>query len=100
LLFVVLEQPFATGSGFCGLFYPYNFDSLDHEAMMWLKENGVVLGFIKELFGAKYAEILNDLITVLANEGASLANDPNKYLELIAELRKYNDGLLKNIKGA
>jgi len=75
-------------------------DSLDHEAMMWLKEKGVVLGFVKELFGSKYAETLNDLITILTNAGASLAKNPNKYLELIAELRKYNDGLLKNIKGA
>jgi|GEM_PF-848159 len=75
-------------------------DSLDHDAMMWLKEKGVILGFIKELFGSKYAETLNDLITILTNAGASLAKNPNKYLELIAELRKYNDGLLKNIKGA
>ncbi len=75
-------------------------DSLDKDALMTLKEKGVIIGFIKELFGTKYAETLNDLITILTNAAASLAKNPNKYLELIAELRKYNDGLLKNIKGA
>ena len=75
-------------------------DSLDKEAFLYLKEKGVIIGFIKELFGEKYAKTLNDLITILTNAAASLAKNPNKYLELIAELRKYNDGLLKNIKGA
>lgn len=75
-------------------------DNLDKDAFMFLKEHGVIIGFIKELFGDKYATTLNDLITILTNAAASLSKNPNKYLELIAELRKYNEGLLRNIKGA
>ncbi|MFA4867871.1 MAG: hypothetical protein WC623_06730 [Pedobacter sp.] len=75
-------------------------DSIDKVAFNLLKEKGIVIGVIKEIFGEKYAATLNDLITILTNAAASLANNPNHYLELIAELRKYNNGLLNNIKGA
>lgn len=74
-------------------------DDLDKDALHFLKENGVVVGFIKELFGQKYADTLKDLVSVLNNAGASLKSDPEKYLELIKELKKYNEGLANNIKG-
>lgn len=74
-------------------------DDLDNEALNYLKKNGVVIGFIKELFGEKYAESIKDLVTILNNAGASLKNNPDKYLELINQLRKYNEGLINNIRG-
>jgi Holliday junction resolvase-like predicted endonuclease len=74
-------------------------DDIDPKALELLKKNGIVIGFIKELFGEKYAETLKNLVNVLNNAGASLKNDPNKYLDLIAELKKYNEGLANNIKG-
>lgn len=55
---------------------------------------------MKELFGQKYADTLKDLVTVLNNAGASLKTEPEKYLDLIAELKKYNGGLANNIKGS
>ncbi|MGV1021379.1 hypothetical protein ACTS9V_17345 [Empedobacter falsenii] len=74
-------------------------DNIDEGALILLKKNGVVVGFIRELFGQKYAETLENLVSVLNNAGASLKNDPNKYLNLISELKKYNEGLANNIKG-
>lgn len=74
-------------------------DDIEPKALALLKKNGIVIGFIKELFGQKYADTLKDLITVLNNAGASLKNEPNKYLDLITELKKYNEGLANNIKG-
>jgi hypothetical protein len=74
-------------------------DDLDPAALQHLKQQGVVVGFIRELFGSKYAEALKELVTVLNNAGASLINDPEKYLQLITELKKYNKGLLNNIRG-
>ena len=74
-------------------------DDLEPKAFEVLKKNGVVVGFIKELFGQKYADTLKDLVTVLNNAGASLKTEPNKYLDLIQELKKYNSGLANNIKG-
>ncbi|HEY1871032.1 MAG TPA: hypothetical protein VGG71_08240 [Chitinophagaceae bacterium] len=74
-------------------------DNLDTEALTFLKSKGIVVGFLKELFGEKYATAINELITILNNAGASLKADPDKYLDLIHELKKYNEGLANNIKG-
>jgi hypothetical protein len=74
-------------------------DDLDRDALRRLKSEGIVIGFIKELFGNKYAETLRELIAILNNAGASLKTNPDKYLELIEELRKYNEGLINNIRG-
>ena len=74
-------------------------DDLDPKALDSLKKNGIIVCFIKELFGQKYADTLKDLVGVLNNAGASLKQDPNKYLNLIDELKKYNNGLANNIKG-
>jgi hypothetical protein len=74
-------------------------DDLETDALILLKKHGVVLGFIKELFGEKYAQTLKELVAILNNAGASLRSDPDKYLELIKELKKYNEGLANNIRG-
>jgi hypothetical protein len=74
-------------------------DNLEKEALIYLKKHGVVVGLIGELFGQKYAEALRELITILDNAGASLKQTPDKYLDLIKELRKYNEGLVNNIRG-
>lgn len=75
-------------------------DDLDKNALSLLKQKGIVVGFIGELFGQKYAETLKELITILKNAGASLKKTPEKYLDLIKELKKYNEGLANNIRGA
>ena len=74
-------------------------DDLDAEALKSLKAYGVVVGFIGELFGQKYASTLRELVAILNNAGASLKAEPDKYLDLIAELKKYNEGLVNNIRG-
>lgn len=74
-------------------------DDLDKGALSLLKQKGIVVGFIGELFGQKYAETLKELVTILTNAGASLKKTPEKYLDLIKELKKYNEGLANNIRG-
>lgn len=74
-------------------------DDLEPSALQLLKRNGIAVGFIRELFGQKYADTLKDLVSVLNNAGASLKKDSDKYLDLIIELKKYNSGLANNIKG-
>lgn len=74
-------------------------DNLDEEALKLLKNKGVVIGFIEELFGDKYAKTLIELVNILNNAGASLKQSPEKYLDLIKQLKKYNEGLANNIKG-
>ena len=74
-------------------------DDLHKDALIELKKNGIVVGFIGELFGEKYAIALRELVSVLNNAGASLKAEPNKYLELIDELKLYNETLIYNIRG-
>ena len=74
-------------------------DDLHIDALKHLKRNGVAIGFINELFGEKYAVALRELVFVLNNAGASLKSQPNKYLELIEELKLYNKTLIYNIRG-
>lgn len=74
-------------------------DNLEKEALIELKKHGIAVGFIKELFGEKYAEALQELVVILNNAGASLKANPDKYLDLIAELKKYNETLIYNIRG-
>jgi hypothetical protein len=76
-------------------------DNMHPAALHHLKEKGIVVGFIDELFGEKYAELLKELILLLKRAGESLNGEhPDKYLDLIRDLRKYNSGLLNNIRGA
>lgn len=75
-------------------------DDLDKDALSLLKQRGIVIGFIGELFGQKYAETLKELVTILTNAGASLKKNPDKYLDLIKQLKIYNEGLVNNIRGA
>ena len=75
-------------------------DDLDKKALIYLKSHGVVIGFIGELFGQKYAETIKELVVILNNAGASLKKTPEKYLDLIEQLKKYNKGLVNNIRGA
>jgi hypothetical protein len=74
-------------------------DDLDKKALDLLKRHGITIGFIGELFGQKYAETLKELVTILTNAGACLKKTPDKYLDLIEELKKYNEGLINNIRG-
>lgn len=74
-------------------------DDLDKKALFHLKKHGIVVGFIGELFGQKYAETIKELVTILNNAGASLKKTPEKYLDLIKQLKIYNEGLVNNIRG-
>ena len=74
-------------------------DDLDKEALEELKRNGVVIGFIKELFGEVYAETLKELSSVLNNIGAALKNNPDQYTELLDSLKKYASTIFYNIRG-
>ena len=74
-------------------------DDLHPDALEELKKNGIALGLVNELFGEKYAKALKELISILNNAGANLQKEPNKYLELIKELRTFNETLVFNIRG-
>lgn len=74
-------------------------DNLHPDALVELKKNGIAVGLISELFGEKYAKALSELVSILNNAGANLKTQPDKYLELIEELKVFNETLIFNIRG-
>jgi hypothetical protein len=74
-------------------------DSIDTKALNNLKSEGVVIGFVNELFGSKYKDLLNSLINLVTNAGAILKKNPEAYLDLILQLNKLVDGKTNNLRG-
>jgi hypothetical protein len=68
-------------------------------AMRTLKSQGIIIGFIKEIFGQKYTELLYSLINIINNAGAILKKNPQKYLKIMEDLSKLVDGKTLNLKG-
>lgn len=81
-------------------FIPYLIvDSIDAPALNALKAEGIVIGFVNELFGNNYKELLNSLINLVTNAGAILKKNPDAYLDLIIQLNKLVDGKTNNLRG-
>ncbi|RED91409.1 hypothetical protein [Marinoscillum furvescens] len=74
-------------------------ESIDPKSLNLLKSEGVVIGFVNELFGEKYKELLNSLINLVTNAGAILKKNPEAYLDLISKLNKLVDGKTNNLRG-
>lgn len=73
--------------------------NINQDAFKALKEKGIIVGFVNKLFGTEYEELLKSLISVIANAGAILKNNPKAYIELITKLNKLVDGKTNNLKG-
>ena len=74
-------------------------ESIDTKSLNQLKSEGIVLGFVNELFGEKYKDLLNSLINMVTNAGAILKKNPEAYLNLITRLNKLVEGKTNNLKG-
>ena len=73
--------------------------NVEQEAFTALKQNGIIVGFVNELFGSQYEELIKTLINIVTNAGAVLKTKPDEYLKLIEQLRKLVDGKINNIRG-
>lgn len=81
-------------------FLPYLIvQKINQDAFQKLKSKGIIVGFVNKLFGSEYEELLKSLISVIANAGAILKNNPEAYIELITKLNKLVDGKTNNLKG-
>ncbi|MCK7590078.1 hypothetical protein M0G43_05805 [Subsaxibacter sp. CAU 1640] len=74
-------------------------ESIDTDSLNLLKAEGIIVGFVNELFGSKYKELLNSLINLVTNAGAILKKNPDAYLDLITKLNKLVDGKTNNLRG-
>ena len=70
-------------------------DSVTPEALDLLKENKVVIAFIRNLFDDRYTELLAEIVNVFTNASAIVTKNPDKIETLFAEISKgegrYND---------
>ena len=73
-------------------------DEIELETLRCLKKKGIILGFVDQLFGSEYKELLKSLINTITNAGAILKKNPQAYLNLIEKLDKLVEGLIEKSK--
>lgn len=74
-------------------------DGVDIHALNSLKEKGVLIATIREIFGESYNELLKNLINTITNAGAILKKDPESFIVLMEKLTKLVDGKTNNLRG-
>ena len=74
-------------------------DAVESAAFALLKENGIIVAFVDQLFGREYAELLRALVNTITNAGAILKNNPDDYLQLLSKIDRLVDGKTNNLRG-
>lgn len=74
-------------------------DGVEVSALNKLKQVGVLIASIKEIFGNDYNELLKNLINTITNAGAILRKDPENYIKLMSQLTKLVEGKTNNLRG-
>ena len=74
-------------------------DSHDASIYKTLKEAGVVIGNVDELFGEQYSSTIKGILNLMENAGAILKTNPEQYLSLLANIEKLAIGKTNNLKG-
>lgn len=73
-------------------------DGIEEDALKLLKNKGIVIGLIAELFGQKYAESLCGLINILNNINAAIVKDD--VLDTLSKIGKNTPTLVNNLRGS
>jgi hypothetical protein len=74
-------------------------DGLEPDALALLKSKGIVIGFVNQLFGPQYQELLNLLVKEVTNAGAMLKKNPETFIKLLHQLTALVSGKTNNLKG-
>ncbi|RQO79328.1 hypothetical protein DBR40_02905 [Pedobacter sp. KBW01] len=74
-------------------------DSVDPDALNSLKSNGIIVGFINQLFGDEYSSLMKSLINTVVNAGAILKTNPEQFIDLIKKLKSLVSGKTNNLRG-
>lgn len=74
-------------------------ESLEPDALNYLKSNGIVTGYINRLFGEEYSKLMNSLINLVVNAGAILKKNPEQFIDLLSKLKALVAGKTNNLKG-
>lgn len=73
--------------------------SHDKEVYQLLKEKGIIVGNVDELFGNKYLETVYGIQNLIENAGAILKSHPEQYLNVIKSIEALSTGKTYNLKG-
>lgn len=74
-------------------------DSHDADIYKTLKEAGVIIGNVDELFGEQYSRTIKGILNLIENAGAILKTNPEQYLSLLENIEKLAIGKTNNLKG-
>lgn len=74
-------------------------DSHDADIYKTLKEAGVIIGNVDELFGEQYSHTIKGILNLIENAGAILKTNPWQYLSLLENIEKLAIGKTNNLKG-
>jgi len=72
--------------------------SISPNAFKLLKNEGIMIGFIDQLFGRQYSELLKSLINVIENSAAIISKNPDLLVELMDKLSVL-EGKSYNLRG-
>lgn len=73
-------------------------ENLEENAFKAIKSKGVVIGFVRELFGAAYSETLKLLVETVTEATKIITTNPDQFIELSKKLSELK-GKFGNIKG-
>lgn len=74
-------------------------ESVEQDALALLRKKGVVVGFVDQLFGRDYADLLLGLFHVMNNAAQVLMANPDHYLKIVEQLEKFVKGKTNNLRG-
>lgn len=74
-------------------------DYVEPNALTKLREKGIVIAFVSQLFGQQYSDLLRSLVNTVVNAAAILKKDPEQFVTLLEKIEKLAGGQTNNLRG-
>lgn len=74
-------------------------DVVPPQTLQLLKQNGVIVAFVHQMFGNGYIDLIQALINTIVNAGAILKTRPDDFLVLMDKIRVLTEGKTNNLRG-
>lgn len=74
-------------------------DVIPNETLQLLKRHGVIVGFVHQMFGQGYIDLIQALINTVINASAILKARPDDFLVLMEKIKVLTEGKTNNLRG-
>lgn len=74
-------------------------DVVPPQTLQLLKQNGVIVGFVHQMFGNGYIDLIKALINTVVNAAAILKSRPDDFLALMDKIKILTEGKTNNLRG-